>query len=162
MPASQIYRAAITLDNDQIKTLPTVPQAIVPATEVLNYSGLPNQLFLPVAFSVTVHISDGAYTNVDSAAKYVLAIGSDWSINGMEADLATMAQLASTTPQIGIANSYNANTLDTKILALHVSAGGLQDNALALVISNGALGNLTDGNAANTMDVSVFYIIVDV
>jgi hypothetical protein len=42
-------------------------------------------------------------------------------------------------------------------MPLFINGGGILDNALAFVISNGASGDLTGGNPANSMKVTVIY-----
>jgi hypothetical protein len=156
-----VFSKSITLTNAQIKTLPTVPQVIVPATEVLNYSGLPTRLPLPLFFSVTLNSLAGAYTNVGAAAYYVLAIGSDWSLDGLQADQNLMINLASAVRGIGAANSFHEVLNSGFIAPLTMTNGSLQDNALAIALSTDN-GNLTGGNVANSMKVTVLYTIIDV
>lgn len=157
-----VLSATVELTDAQIKALPTTPVIIVPATETLNYVGLPGRLPLPLAFSISLDPSEGAYTNVNSPASWVLALGSDWSSDAMISSVDTMCQLEDVTPQIGICNSYSNAILNSLISALRINAGGLQDNALALAVRNGEAGNLTGGDAANTLKVTVLYTIIDV
>lgn len=157
-----VLSQSVTLTDAQIKTLPSAPVVIVPATQVLDYSGLPSQLPLPVAFSVVIDTIAGAYTNVDGGAFYVIAIGSDWSTNGMEADQNLMAGLQNAVNQVGIANSFNNTLAGAFIQPLNIRAGDILDNALAIALSNGGAGDLTGGNAANSMTVTVLYTIVDI
>lgn len=153
----------VELTDAQIKALPTTPIVIVPATEVLNYAGLPTQVPLPLAFRVSVNTLAGAYTNVNGLAHYVLALGSDWSADAMQsATQNQMAQLDANIPMIGICNSYQQGLDNAMIAPLKIPSGGLQDNALAIVFDNEGSGNLTGGNAANSMKVTVLYTIIDV
>lgn len=156
-----IFSQTVELTDAQIKTLTTVPVVIVPATEVLNYSGLPTKLPLPLAFTVSLNTLAGAYTNLDGAAFYVLAIGSDWSLNGMESDQNQMASLQNVIRIIGVANSFRRELLSDMIGPLAIQNGGLQDNALAIALHN-ASGEVTGGNPANSMKVTVLYTVLDV
>lgn len=157
-----ILSQAIELTDAQIRAAPTTPTVIVPATEVLGYVGLPTQIPLPLAFVVSANISAGAYTNVDPVAAFIIAVGSDWSLNGLRANVDTMAQINDAVSVIGIANSFDPTIVDSTIIPLHISSGGIQDNALAFVINNNGAGNLTGGNAANSMKVTVLYTVIDV
>jgi hypothetical protein len=148
------------LTDAEIKTLPSVPIILVPATETLNYSGLPSQLPLPLAFSVSLDTSAGGYGNVDLDARYVLALGSDWSYNAMSVLYSNVAQLNQSVSQIGIANTYDSQVQpNSQILPLRLSSGVLLDNALGIAFNNP--GNLTDGNVNNSMKVTVYYVIAD-
>lgn len=159
--AVTVLSQSITLTDAEIKTSPTVPIVIVPATEVLNYSGLPTRLPLPLVFSVSINTLAGAYTDVNGAAFYVLAIGSDWSTNGLEADQNLMAPLQNSARVVGATNSFNQEIVSTLIEPLKIQAGSLQDNALAFALQNFAV-NLTGGDPANSMKVTVLYTIIDV
>lgn len=157
-----ILSETITLTDAQIKTLPTVPVVIVPATETLDYSGFPTTLFLPLAFVASLDSLAGAYTNLDAAAFLVLALGSDWSANAMEADQSQMISLQNASRTAGISNSYHRELSSSMIAPLRVQNNGLLDNALAIALNNAAAGNLTGGNVANSMKVTVLYTIIEV
>lgn len=162
-PPSQvaIHSQSVTLTDAEIKALPSVPIVVVPATQVLNYSGLPTELPLPLAFIVSLSNTVG-YGNVDGAASYVLAMGSDWSLDAMQSDANLMAPPQDSVRIIGIANSYHSTLVSGMIVPFRVLAGGIQDNALAIVLNNGIAGDLTGGNPANSMTVTVLYTIIDV
>jgi hypothetical protein len=64
---SDVLTVTIELSNDQFKSLPSDPAIIVPATEVLNYSGFPSQIPLIASATVVLNNVAGAYV-ADPAA----------------------------------------------------------------------------------------------
>ncbi len=164
--SSLLKTATVTLTNAQIKALPTTPVVIVPATEVLGYSGFPTTIFLVSKALLRLDCSAGIYTNVDNDSNILLCWGSDASTDiGIAAAIrddttSTPSIFPSTFDFIGGSDPTKA------VASFLLSEGffltdGLQDNAVALFIHN-TLGNFTGGNAANTLKVTVYYMVVDV
>jgi hypothetical protein len=110
---------------------------------------------------ISVDAIAGAYTNLAAEPRFIMAMGSDWSIDALQTDL-NVAHLQDAAASVGVANSFQRLTISDAIMPLFINGGGILDNALAFVISNGASGDLTGGNAANSMKVTVLYTIVDV
>jgi len=164
-------KASITLNNAQIKTVVT-PYVIIPATETLNYSGVPTQIPLPLSVIIRIDNGAGGYINVDGAAQFVIALGSDWSMNFMNVragglDSASGCRIyipeylydytnGVPTPAEGVSHFHNISTVG----GLDFD-GGLQDNALAIVLDNLSAGDLTGGDDANSLTVTVLYDIID-
>lgn len=154
-----VLSTTVTLTDEQIKASQTSPILLVPATETLDYSGLPTQVPIPLAFSVSINPFAVSYTDLDSGAKYVIGIGSDWSIDGLSASVSALCQLQGTaTPQLGIANSFDYRVVD-QIVPLHLSSGSIKDNALVFAVGN--LGTpIGGGSSSNVMKVTVLYTIL--
>jgi hypothetical protein len=162
MPASQIFFASKTLTDAQIKALPTTPIVLVPPTEVINYTGLPTKLQLPLfGFSIVTNLT-GAYTNVDAAVNWFINLGSDNSFTfstGLQGNgVAGFGGVAWYAPSQLTGSAANdptrasANNLDSSLL----------DNAIVLAVNNQGDGNFTGGDPANALHVTVFYTIIDV
>lgn len=154
-----LKKTTVVLTDAQIKSLPTTPVVLIPATDTLGYSGTPTQLVVPVFACAIANFVTG-YTNVDSQATMRIAFGSDWS-----ADVSAGTRVSPFTavgsrfyPFIGEASAVG------DILSPEVSTltDGLEDNAIALACNNQINGVFTGGNAANTLTVTIIYLTVDV
>lgn len=154
-----IYQASVTLTDAQIKALPTTSVPILAPTDILGYSGAPGSLFMPTLAVLQMNVADEtrSYTNVDDAAAVILAWGSDQSWNIMDLSHITEPVLLGTDEPRAVRFKEVADA--SALLALD---GLLEDNGLHLVATNGAAGNFTGGNAANTLKVTVWYGIFEV
>lgn len=158
-------QATLTLNNAQIKDVNT-PYVIIPATEVLGYIGVPTSIPVPINITITVNTLAGSYTNVDGDIEWIIAIGSDWSCDLMSASAASLGNsggLIYFPNYIGhittatLSDDVNPHVhLVNALLNGYNLDGGIQDNALAIVLKN-ALGDLADGHADNTLTVTVAY-----
>jgi hypothetical protein len=155
-----VLSSSTTLTDAEIKTAPTVPVVLVPATETLDYSGLPTVIFLPLAMIISIDATAGAYTNLDSNLRFIIAMGSDWSTDALRTD-GNIAHIQDAVASFGAANTFQQTTIGSVIQPLFVNGGALLDNALVFVIGNGEV-NLTGGNAANSMKVTVLYTEIHV
>ena len=161
-------QASITLTNAQIKDTGT-PYVIVPSTQTLGYVGAPTTIHVPIFATITVNTTAGVYTNVDPAAKFIITIGSDWSndlINAKADSLgADNAALTYFTNSLGVQTDNAApdtphfHGIGPHFLNGYGLAGNIEDNALALVLSNASSGDLTGGHASNSLTVTVVYFI---
>lgn len=157
-----LLTATVTLDNDQIKALPTTPVVIVPATEVLDYVGMPTELPVPFMATMTFDTSAGAYTNVttDHVPYFIVAFGADWSWS------ATVRTIELIPDSADVKFAWLPPDTQTGVLSPDFTAAetfgadSLQDNALVVACNNGASGDFTGGNAANTLKVTVYYVVV--
>jgi hypothetical protein len=164
-------QTSITLTNAQIKDVNT-PYIIIPATETLGYSGAPATIPVPISVIIKLDNAAGAYSNVDSEAKFVIVWGSDWSLDLMQARAASIASGGSDyvffpqylnivtesteTPAETVLHSHG---IPPKLQGVNLS-GNIQDNALAVVLSNASAGDLADGHADNSLTVTVVYYLV--
>lgn len=158
-----VLTASVVLNNEEIKGLPSTPVVIVPATEVLNYSGFPTRLFVPVKAYVVLDTTGGAYSNTNGNNNYlVLAWGSDWSLTLARGG--SLQEIAATSPPefnfissvIGSADQAK-QYISFAIGEQAAKTDNLQDNAIAITMNNGGAGPLQDGHSDNTMLVVIQY-----
>jgi hypothetical protein len=160
-------RVSIRLTNDQIKATST-PYVLLPATEpVLDYSGMPTRLPIPLHGFGVLNTSGGAYGNVAAETSLELGWGSDFSqdiythldIRWGSARLEFMpATYRMTSPDLG--EAY-ANKVINPTLSLE---DNFYDNALSLYISNihsEAGLPFTGGHASNYLHYTVMYVMLD-
>lgn len=164
MPASQIYQASLTLNNAQILALPTTPAVIVPPTEVLNYEGTPNQLFMPIlgVSRTVIHAVD--YTNINAACIFGFDIGSDDSftysvrITGGTEVLNSTGGVSFFSPmtlsggEVGVRNMAFGNNLSDSLL----------DNAIVFFAFNQGDGDFTGGDPTNEIKLTVSYLAINI
>jgi hypothetical protein len=109
---------------------------------------------------ISIDATAGAYTNLDSNLRFIIAMGSDWSTDALRTD-GNIAHIQDAVASFGAANTFQQTTIGSVIQPLFVNGGALLDNALVFVIGNGGV-NLTGGNAANSMKVTVLYTEIHV
>jgi hypothetical protein len=127
--------ASVTLTDAQIKALPTTAIQIVAAPGA-------GKVIAPLTAIILTEITT-EYTNVNSPSMLVIAEGAasvfdtdadDRALYFPDADIVQLSTLASVTR--------------------------MENTALSILSSN-ELGNFTGGNAANTLKVTVYYMVVD-
>lgn len=152
----EVLSKKIVLNDDQIKSLPTVSVEIIPA--VSN-----GKIILPIAFAAKLDATAGQYTNLD-AGTTVLIIGWDNGAGGTLVD--AMAYIRySFVETLNIDWSFGSliGRTDANIYdALQAFETGEQNiEAKSLVIAAYNAGNFTGGNAANSLTLTVYYSVVD-
>lgn len=150
--------------NAQVKASPTTPLVIVPATEVINYTGIPTRLQIPLfAFVRTANLA-AAYDNINASVATYINLGSDNSFtysgplkggaylqfNGSVFMLPCPGFLTGSESGVPIVASFN-NLNDS-----------LLDNAICFAVNNQGTGNFTGGEPANVIKGLVLYAIIDV
>lgn len=147
--------ATKVLNNDEIIALPTTAIILTPVPAA-------GKVALPLFAYFKVNTSGGAYSGTD--ADTVIAIGPG-SASGTLMDLLSYPKAGGLLGGAGIsysaggsygdfqANSYNA--IEQSTTALDIEA-----KPIVAQMYN-TLGNLGDGNANNTLTVTLFYMVID-
>jgi hypothetical protein len=163
--AGLIKKSTATLTDAQIKALPTTPITTLaaPGASLVN---------LPLWWTLKADFSAGAYTNINAAAYAAIewagiptqASGYIANDAGSDPVLAGMTTFfGSATDWYHVLRPYQFQTEPsadewghfTSFLAI----GNIDNEVLRLTINNGGGGNLTGGNAANTLTVTTYYTI---
>lgn len=161
--SSLVHQASVTLTDDQIKALPSVPVAVVAPTEILNYAGNPTQFFLPVSGAAFLtKPNNNGYGNVD-APNLILAWGSDWSTSiGLAAE---WQEIGTAAPILGPITGAFSDALDWLLTFIMGPStfgdGSIQDNGIFVLIFND-FGDLLGGDPDNTLKVSLGFLVFDV
>lgn len=170
-----VLRVIKTLTQADILSMRGTPAEILPATEILDYSGSPTQMPVPVwGFYQFNRPASTAYSNVPNPMTLILAWGSDWSLSAAHLQVAATSHFASPLPP---SVQPHFVTTDAKPDHFGVFAGAtgdaisgfknnIKDNGLYLTYAGDGsggdtAGELAGGNAGNTITVTVAYVLVD-
>ena len=154
---------SVTLTNAQIKALPN--------TAVTMLADDASKLFIPVFVVFQADTTGGAYTNVDAD----FATLNVWYTGNYDTPLWAVDNNSSSTPvQSAMTALLTAGgKLDAIItqnqpgytsgggsisLTSYLLDGGIEGLGLEVAINNNIAGNLTGGNAANTLKVTLYYV----
>jgi hypothetical protein len=159
--SSPIQTATVTLTDAQIKTLPTVSQIIIPAL------GLGKAIWADAALGggrvlFQSHIVQ-PYTNISSDASVFFAIANNTfaafggPTEGYRSATGMLSNLLGVTGENYQFLSSLASTGEGDINSQPNSE--IDNIALAMDFDN-ALGNLTGGNSANTLKITVDYTVI--
>lgn len=152
--SSPFLVASATLTHAQILTLPSTPVEVIAPTEILDYNSEPTSLPYPVWAAGWMLAHGDVYNNLGLAPKLMLVHGSDWSsLVALEAEL-----VAADPPTLQLATIGFTGTSSTVsfIVGNNPEQGAaFKDNGLYVALD--APGNLTDGNAADTLTIEVVY-----
>jgi hypothetical protein len=157
-----LLKRSIELTHAEIITLPTTPVVVVPATETLNYEGIPTRLQLPLYSIVRVVTLTAPYSNIDAGCQILINLGSDNSFTHSPAmvgpDLLTEAGFTVFYPlRAGTGASSGLPILP----AWNNLTDSLLDNAIVIACLNGVSGNFTEGHEDNVIRVTTFYVEAD-
>lgn len=145
--------ASVTLTDAQIKALPTTGIQIIASPGA-------GKFLYPISAAI-VHNWVANYTNIEGASfinitssigNYNVLVGIYQSIGSSVSDL--LAASESILAVCGQQNAQLANYAD-------IPLSGVVNNGLMINMYNDVGGNLTGGNAANTLKVTVYYVVVD-
>jgi len=146
----------VTLTDEQIKSLPNTPVEILPAP-----GG--NKMFVPVFAVFTLDAIGGAYTNLDTdPLPYLLLAPDDFEAEltnyalGMPATTATKRTIVVTYSQ----KAMTSGALETSVIGTDEPSVNLFNQNICIWANNNA-GNFEGGDPANTLTITVYYVIVD-
>ena len=146
-----VYQLKTTLTDAQIKALPTTPVEVVPAPGAGKMLLL-NQVSIVYPASSVMN----SYDNIDAGATYVSVIyGSDYQEEG-SGYVNDIGRLFEQPGNIFKVKPFNIDGVDWVTIASPV-----ENQGFFLYADNNASNNLTGGDPANTLEVTVFYSIVD-
>lgn len=156
--------ATVTLTDAQIKALPTTPVTLVAAQGA-------GTTIVVVSALVRIDTSANGYDNFDAASHLVLTFeGEDISAAQGLLGAQNLEDLFSAFDnQVMPLGPFTTATADVAeappsaaaILPTQMSVADITNKALQLKVSNGAAGNFTEGDAANTGSVTVLYMVVE-
>ncbi len=161
----QLCATTITLTDAQIKALPTTPITVVAAAGA-------STLIQPQFAYLFAKTSAGAYTNINAAGSLTLAVSGYGGMGFVPNDASiTAGSKTRLTDLLGSATNHQTQLsayFDTEGVDGWGPVGVVQtmtsgvNQPLQVTLSNGGSGNLTGGNAANTLTVVVTYVVVAV
>jgi hypothetical protein len=168
--AAQILTKTVTLTDAQIKALPTTPIALV-ASPGSGY------FISPIGVVLVVDAVAGAYSNIDAAGwlgvEYAAAyafvgyVGNDASITNALIGATALTDLLTNGAKVSVNLAPFEATED-----INQSAGqwgpmpvlqaltSKENRAISIHINNNGSGVLTGGNAANSLIVTVLYVVI--
>ncbi len=160
-----IRTSTVTLTNAQILSLPTVPVTVIPAPG----AGLIN---MPLWYMLKADFSGGAYTNIHASGYASFAwAGIPTLASGYIAnDASTTPALTRASTFFGTATNWyhilyplvfdtDPTTNEWGVFPSIFAVGDIDNELLWLQFNNNGAGNLTGGNAANTLKVVTYYTV---
>lgn len=151
-----LLSATVTLTDAQIKALPTTPIEVVAAPGAGKIV-IPTQAVLYFDFTAQ-------YTNINVAAYLgVLQNGSSGLLSLLNEAIGSGVSTFLQYGEDAVATLTQPRILQSSAIAGHVNpASDMVNTSLRVEAFNDTDGNFTGGNAANTIKVTVYYIVVDV
>jgi len=132
--------ASVELTDAQIKALPTTPIQLVAA------QGAGKAIYILNANAVQKIVSNGFYTNITATEFLLTTQSNDNSVFIVDAN--ALQEVTGTWFCQGVVNSFSYSNL-------------MDNQPVRILMDNSGGGNFTGGNAANTLKVTVYYVVVD-
>lgn len=160
LSAGTLNIAAVSLTNAQVKALPTTPFILVASPGV-------NKRVVLLHADVVASFAAAAYTNINAAAYANITQGGNLASSYLANDAGPTPALTHFSDVFGAAAIQLVTFLPWQDTSEAASQWGLLASVanvtsaqnLVLEINNSGSGDLTGGNAANTMTVTVTYYI---
>ena len=147
--ASALSLGSATLTDAQVKALPTAAVTVVAAPGA-------GKTLVPI-HCVLVMAGTTDYTNLDATSRLWVDVGGngDYMTNFDSGAGTQVSSLLTGVPELAICAAQQ----QSPVLSPYVpnSPAALENLPLVIQASNGAAGNFTGGNAANSLKVSVLY-----
>lgn len=153
--SSLLHQAVVTLTDAEIKASPTTPIVVVAAQGA-------DTIIIPVSVVAVLDSAGGAYTNLDVTGMraYLSIATSPLSTLYFELDLGAFGSAAADSVLLGgLAMSIVTSTAAGWTWPSDVAT--LANVPLVLKMDNGGSGDLTGGDAANTLQITVAYLTYD-
>lgn len=150
---SSIFQATITLNNAQIKTLPTVPVEILPAPGA-------GKVIMPLGMVFIADSRAGAYDNVTNASPQLFSGNSTQALSTAKPSI-----IAAETAELitrAIVSGGEFYVLSGAFEGSVSGDGGLEVNAALVLKDNWNGSNYTQGHADNTLKIVIMFMVVDV
>lgn len=165
--------ATVSLTNDQILALPSVYPEIIAPTSFPSYSGLPSEIFVPVtAYAVLKRAAIFLNAGASGPCRFVLMYGASWDYSLSSVTYNPSLAVGTTAEVVDMGSTLGGTGggfPDASLLwfgdpPVSISSeplvGELADNGLYLAMDNGTSGDLTGGDPANSLSVTVGYVAV--
>lgn len=157
---SGVLKATVPLTNAQIKALPTTPFILVASPGV-------NKRIVLLHADVVASFTAAAYTNINAAAYSTITQGGNLASSYLANDAGTTPALTHFSDVFGAASEQLVTFSPWQDTSEAAAQWGLLASVanvtsaqnMVLEINNSGSGDLTGGNAANTMTVNVLYLI---
>lgn len=158
-PAGWLLYNRVVFTNAQVLALPTTPLTVLPTVA--------GSLIVPLKIMAQWNTIAGIYTNIDAAGYLAFEVNSITFSDFLGNDATTTPALTDLTTALGTASnppwSFDAFRSTVDPASAGWGAGPEEVSAAAgplqLFCNNGGSGNLTGGNAANSLTVDVWYVL---
>lgn len=159
--AARLGLQTTTLNDAQIKALPTTPITVLSAQGSSSFAW-------PLYVFLWAKTTGGAYTNIDSAAYLGFHYATSayeplsWIPNDAVIPTTNFTSLlggAANSTAFVLPGMRSENVNDWGLLGPVLTTSSVTNLALQILIGNGGSGNLTGGNAANSLVVDVYYVV---